>query len=268
MKRAAPNNNLSVDATHKKPKSSSDGPKLSDIANELATSVLLYLDFFDRSKARRVCRRLKNLVEAMPSPGTTLNIRIVANNTELAREREWQVTWDSSKSIVNLDLKRSLEVSSLLRLRTIRATRLHVESSITEEIGVSVRLLHHLAAEVGGTVTDLSILGLERADVFDLQESFSKFDENNGPPVTKLCLSTKFPLVLAVSAITRLRHLVTVGLTLRREMVPEWTERMTRNDLESVGFHLSGLSSLPDLRNLDIDWTLKVWKISTVTIRL
>lgn len=87
---------------------------------------------------------------------------------------------------INLKLKRSLEYSSLLSLRTVLSSYLTARW-IRYGGSRSLRaLLGPPFAEVSGTVRNLSIHALESSGVLDLQESFSKFDEKNGPPVTKL----------------------------------------------------------------------------------
>jgi len=66
------------------------------------------------------------------------------------------------------------------------------------------------ATDVDGTVTDLDILDLEATDMAELQETFSLFDKSRGECVTKLQLSTLFPLVDMISASNCLRELLSL----------------------------------------------------------
>lgn len=109
-----------------------------------------------------------------------------------------------------------------------------------------VRLLQHVAAEIGGVVIDLAIVGLASTPVIELQKAFFKFEN-----VTKLHLSTAFPLVYAVSSASCIRILVSIELLLREEMIPEYFESGETNEQQS-GLHLGALSSLPNLRHLDV----------------
>lgn len=231
---------------------------LTDLADDLRTQVLSYFHFFERSKLRIICRWFKSLVDVMPG-ATALEIRLVRNEAhQKPRGRPWTVALDRSKSMVKLELNQSDEgivwgapcvLKDLPRSLTIRPARLHIESA-TEDVGFDERLLRHLAVDVGETVTDLSVVGLGVRDI-GLQESVAKFDEF-GPPVTKLHLSTKFSLVLAISAATRLRRLESFRLTLRSEMMPE-LKMATMADIMPVGLHLSALSYLSNLQDLKID---------------
>ena len=171
------------------------------MADELTVSILLFLDFSERSKVRRVCRRLLNVIDAMPPPGTLLEVQLVPTFTTSevidARLRPWLITWDSNKSLVRIKCSKkhwgeTLSLQSLPRLKMVRPKRLHLESSL-EAGGVDVRLLRHLAVDVGATVTELSVSGLREAQLTDLHETFAKFDES-GDPVKELHLSTCFLL--------------------------------------------------------------------------
>lgn len=147
-------------------------PKLTDLPDELGTHVLSYFDSLERSKLRRVCRRLKSLVDVMaPPPGIALEIRLVPTQEQAGHP--WTVTWDSSTLIVKLDFKvpTSDKTSWLLSdfpvLRMIRPTRLRVESAAVDA-KLQVRLLRHLAVDVGSTVTNLSVINLCLAGVIEL----------------------------------------------------------------------------------------------------
>jgi hypothetical protein len=222
-------------------------PTLARMADELIHAVLSFMDFRERSISRGVCCRLKKIVDAMPPPGTSLEIRLFSGfPSSLANA----ITWHHIGSLVQVSADINLPGSQFPPLRTIRPARLHIEtfSSIFGELGppVDISRLRMLAADVGGTVTDLTVVNLQAHDLTELQESFSKFDDV-GDSVRKLHLSTLFPLPRALSAATCLRDLERLSLVLTDEMLPDW-----REDALAVGDSLSELASLPNLRDLAI----------------
>jgi len=52
-------------------------PTLTNLADELIMTVLSYFHSYGRSKFRLVCRRLKNVVDAMPPPDSLLEIQLL-----------------------------------------------------------------------------------------------------------------------------------------------------------------------------------------------
>jgi hypothetical protein len=227
-------------------------PTLTNIADVLVASVLSFLDYRERSKVRRSCRRLLNSVDSMATPlNLTLSIQLVPENAstevlQTMRGRTWTTSWDNDRALVEMKFKSSLSVPEFPTLKSIRPTRVQVQSLDSEEGRVDARLVHHLATQTAKTVTQLSVLNLVSSSVIELQDSLAEFDEE-GDGVTELHLSTCVPFVHTMSAILRLRKLRSLCISIRREMIAGWEELP-----ESVGLQFAALSALPDLEELTV----------------
>lgn len=204
----------------------------------------------------------RRAIDTMPPPPDSRLEILILQDQKQARERPtpWTVICKKGRNIVRLEFRSPIEaegntdgridrmLSSIPCWRAVRPTKLFVESS--GENGVDVRLISHLAVDVGSTVTDLSIRDMGQAHVVELQEAFLQFGEHG--KVTRLILSTLFPLVYAVSAITCLSDLTSVTLILKKQMLPEDLGNPAGNSTRQFGFHLGGLSSLSLLEKLAI----------------
>lgn len=239
------------------------GPALVDLADELVTLVFSYFHFYERSKYLSVCRRFMSAIDAMPPLKDSCLEIIIKGRDEQDEDEDrhrplWKVTCDRDKSVVrarfnspedeqsesrdrdsNSDF--DLIMSGIPSFKTVRPGKLVVRSTMKD--GVDIRFLSHLAINVGKTVTDLTIHSLGEASAVELQNVFLKFGENG--KVSKVSLSTLFPLARAVSAIVFLPELVSIKLLLRKEMMPK--------DLDDVGLCLCSLSQLARLKVLDLE---------------
>lgn len=187
----------------------------------------------------------------MPSlPNAALEIRVVAVPT--SKDEPW-ILLTCIKTTATVVAEISLPDDSntcqvcLPTLRTFRPTRLLLEG--IQDID-ALHLLSLLAADVGESVRDLSIMNLDASNVSDVQNVITKFDKT-GDSVTRLHLSTMFPLTHTVSLATCLGSLAYLRLDLREEMVPEFFQN-DDNGKQQIGLSLGALSSLSSLETLDI----------------